>query len=173
MHGLLSGPGIVHTEKRLKDLGGLFADQDAFLKADPDTLVYRVQSLQPVEEGTEGGLFFGATVIEPGLVGREYFMTRGHFHAKSDRGEFYWTIEGEGMLIFMDRQRRTWAEKMTPGSLHYIPAETAHRTANTGESRLTIGACWPSDAGHDYRSIASGGFSARLLSIEGSPRLIS
>ena len=35
------------------------------------------------------------------------------------------------MLILMDRERNTWAERMMPGSLHYIPGGVAHRVANT------------------------------------------
>jgi glucose-6-phosphate isomerase len=99
-------------------------------------------------------------------------MTKGHFHAKGDRGEYYWCIKGKGMLIFMDRNRNTWAEEMTPGSLHYMPARVAHRTVNTGNEPMTFGACWPSDAGHDYGTILEEGFSARLLEVDGKPMLV-
>jgi glucose-6-phosphate isomerase len=99
-------------------------------------------------------------------------MTKGHFHAKSDRAEYYWGIEGEGMLLFMDRNGQTWAERMIPGSVHHIPAEIAHRVANTGTRPLSFGACWPSDAGHDYSTIAENGFTARLVDINGQPTLM-
>ena len=90
-------------------------------------------------------------------------MTKGHFHAQSDRAEFYWGIQGKGMLVLMDRNRNTWAEEVYPGSLHYIGGEIAHRLANIGNEKLIVGACWPSDAGHDYEEIAKNGFSARLV----------
>lgn len=61
-----------------------------------DQLAYEVEVCFPVPEGTTGGLFFGITKLQPGQVGEEYFMTRGHFHAQSDRGEFHWGIRGEG-----------------------------------------------------------------------------
>ena len=79
--------------------------------------------------------------------------------------------EGEGMLILMDRERNTWAERMMPGSLHYIPGGVAHRVANTGNSVLSFAACWPSDAGHNYEEIANKGFSARLVEVDGTPKL--
>ncbi len=72
----------------------------------------------------------------------------------------------------MSRDRRVRTEKMHPGSLHYIPAHTAHRVANTGSALLSFGACWPSDAGHDYEEIARNGFAARLVNRDGKPRLV-
>ena len=99
-------------------------------------------------------------------------MTHGHFHARADRTEFYSTIEGTGALILMNDQRKTWVEEMSPGSLHHIPPRTAHRVANTGTTPLRFVACWPSDAGYDYDAIRTRGFSARLLSVNGSPTLV-
>jgi len=100
-------------------------------------------------------------------------MTKGHFHQKMDRAEFYWGIEGQGMLLLMDQDRNTWAEKMVPGSLHYIDGYIAHRTVNTGHMPLSFGACWPSDAAHYYQELIDKGFSARLLEIDGKPKLIA
>jgi glucose-6-phosphate isomerase len=139
---------------------------------DPSTLVYRVQAFLPVGEGEEGGLFWGTTFLEPGRVGDEYFMTKGHYHAKRARGEYYLTLQGSGGLILMDEERRTTCEAMRPRTLHYIPAHTAHRVANTGESLLVFLACWPSDAGHDYAAVARQGFSARLRKVGGIPTLV-
>ena len=170
--GDLKGDQIINSSRKIKDLEGVFLDEELLKRIDPEKLVYEVQAYFPVDEGTEGGLFFGNTSIHPGKVGNEYFMTKGHFHEQRDRAEFYWCITGEGMMIFMDENRNTWAEKMTPGSLHYIPGKVAHRVANTGDSILRFGACWPSDAGHDYETIADTGFGARLLEVEGKARLV-
>ena len=169
----LKGETLIEQKRMIKELKGIYLDQSAFSEMDPDTIAYTVQSWLPVGEGTPGGLFFGVSTIMPGKVGNEYFMTKGHFHANSDRAEFYWGVQGQGMLIMMDRNRKTWAEVVYPGSLHYIGGEIAHRLANTGEVPLIVGACWPSDAGHDYGAIASHGFSARLMEREGKPALIS
>jgi glucose-6-phosphate isomerase len=170
--GALSGAGVEEVSRTIADLAGVFGDEAARLALAPATLVYRVQSYLPVGEGTEGGLYWGTTFLQPGLVSDEYFMTTGHFHAKRDRGEYYVTSSGEGALILMDEERRTRFEPMRPGSVHYVPPRTAHRVANTGTGVFSFFACWPSDAGHDYGSILREGFSARLLCVNGQPALV-
>jgi len=168
----LVGPSVEKLIRTISDLKGLFADQQTFDKQDPGQIAYEVESYFPVPEGTEGGLFFGITRLHPGTIGNEYMMTKGHSHIIQNRGEFYWGIEGEGMLLFMDKDRNMQAEKMFPGSVHYIKGFTAHRVANTGGLVLSFGACWPSDAGHNYEEIAKNGFSKRLMKINGKPKLI-
>ena len=172
-NGEIKGKNVITAKKYLKDLPNIFGDEDAFSKIDKDALIYEVQAILPVDEGLEGGLFYGKTIVHPGKVGEEYYMTKGHFHQKIDRAEFYWGIEGEGMLLLMDQDRNTWAEKMVPGSLHYIDGFIAHRTVNTGVKPLSFGACWPSDAGHNYQEIMDNGFSARLTDVHGKPKLIA
>ncbi len=170
--GYLQGEKIYQSEKRMKQLNGVFADADAFKLLDPEQLVYTVQSHLPVQEGTPGGLYFGTTTIQPGKVGNEYFMTRGHFHANSKRGEYYWGVQGKGVLILMDANRNTWAEFVFPGSLHYIDCDVAHRVANIGQSPLIFSACWISDAGHNYQEIEQNGFSSRLVEVNNEPHLL-
>jgi glucose-6-phosphate isomerase, archaeal len=169
----LKGAPVVFLQRTLADLTDIFLDHQAAKQIDPQTPVYTVHSWLPVKEWTEGGLFFGTSTLMPGKVGNEYFMTKGHFHELADRSEFYWGIQGKGVLILMDRDRNTWGEEVYPGSLHYIGSEIAHRLANTGEENLVVGACWPSDAGHNYEDIAINGFSARLMDINGTPVLVA
>jgi glucose-6-phosphate isomerase len=137
-----------------------------------NAVVYRVQWIEPVSQGTPGDLFWGSTIIEPGRVGDEYFMTHGHFHSRRDRGEYYGTIGGKGLLVLMDDSRATRADAMIPGSLHFIAGGLAHRVVNTGDEPLLFWACWPSDAGHDYASIKAGGFGARILLRDGKPAVV-
>jgi glucose-6-phosphate isomerase, archaeal len=169
----LEGDPIINQVRKLKDITGIYLNPEAIGIMDGEQTAYSVQSWMPVNEGKPGGLFFGASTIYPGKVGNEYFMTKGHFHSQSDRAEFYWGIEGRGMLIMMDRDHNTWAEEVFPGSLHYIGGDIAHRLANTGDEKLIVGACWPSDAGHDYEEIAQNGFSARLIEKDGKPTLVA
>ena len=170
--GTLAGSGVDEMKRTLGELSGVFRDNTAWSVMDPAQVVYRVQRFRPVEEGVAGGLFWGTTFVQPGLVGDEYFMTKGHFHSLRDRSEFYLTIKGEGALILMDEHRKTRFEPMRPGSLHYVPGGHAHRVANTGSVVLSSLACWPSDAGYDYESVTNRGFSARLRLVNGSPRLV-
>lgn len=171
INGKLKGKNIDRIDRRLKNLKDIFFDKAALEKMNPETVVYEVESYFPVAPDTEGGLFYGITYIHPGMVGNEYFMTKGHFHKIRNRGEFYCTLHGEGMLLLMDENRNTWAEKMYPGSIHYIKGNTAHRTANTGNSILSFSAFWPADAGHDYATISEEGFSKILICENGKPVL--
>ena len=172
LNAKLEGSEVISSTKFLGDLKGVFEDEQAFQKMKQDRVAYKVDAFLPVDEGTEGGLFFGLTHLYPGKVGDEFFMTRGHFHSVENRGEFYWGTEGEGLLLLMDKAGKTRAEHMVPGSLHYIPGYTAHRVVNTGEQILRFGACWPSDAGHDYETIASRGFSARVKEVDNLVELV-
>ncbi|MBS1603686.1 MAG: glucose-6-phosphate isomerase [Bacteroidetes bacterium] len=170
----LSGGLIDRLARRLGDLGDIFSDRAAYARMPADQVVYEVESYFPVPDGTEGGVFLGITYIHPGKVGQEYFMTKGHFHQIRNRAEVYICMEGEGMLILMNEDHSvTWAERMEPGSVHYINGHTAHRTANTGKGVLSFGAFWPSDAGHDYQTISEKGFSKILVDINGVPTLIN
>lgn len=169
---LLLGNEVTKSNRKLSDLKDLFQDVKSYEIMDTEALLYEVYSYIPANNATTGALNFGITHIYPGKVGQEYFMTKGHFHAQDDRAEYYWGIEGQGVLILMDRKRNAWGEKMFPGSLHYIPGGVAHRVANTGNKVLSFAACWPSDAGHDYEEIAHKGFSARLMEVDGTPQLI-
>ena len=168
----LTGKKINKISRRISDLDGLYADVEAFEKFEKGMIVYDVESYLPVAEGTEGGLFFGITHIQPGKIGNEYFMTKGHLHTIENRAEYYWGIEGEGVLLLMDKERNTRGEYMFPGSLHYISGHIAHRVANSGNTVLSFGACWPSDAGHNYELISKDGFSKRLMNVNGHAELV-
>lgn len=170
--GDLRGEGIENSTKTLGDLAGVFLDEVSWRTMDPGTEVYRVKFWRPVPDGTAGGLFWGTTLLHPGLVGEEYFMTHGHFHAEPDRAEFYATLKGTGRLILMTEDGEVSQQAMTPGSVHYIPGRIAHRVANVGKDPLVFVASWPSDAGHDYARVRAGGFSKRLLRRGDGPCLV-
>ena len=165
------GDGISSSRRVLGDLKGVFADEAARAAMAQDMTVYEVQMHAAVSEGTPGGLFLGVSCLHPGDVAGEYFMTKGHFHARRETAEYYWGVAGEGALILMDEDGNCRWEKVFPGSVHYIPGNVAHRLANTGTEILRVGACWPSDAGHDYATIAERGFTKRLFKGENGPEL--
>ena len=161
------------SRRTLADLKGAFADEAARAALPQETEVYRVLTHENGErEGQEGGLFFGTSFVNPGKVGGEYFMTKGHYHAKRNTAEYYFCISGRGALILMDEAGHTWMEEMERGTLHYIPRNVAHRLVNTGDEVLAVGCCWSTECGHDYASIAEKGFTRRLMEVEGKPRLI-
>ena len=169
--GALSGEGVTHSAKKLSAVTGIFKDQAAAAAMDPETVVYEVAAHMAVPEGLAGGLFFGTSCIHPGKVGDEYFMTKGHFHNRRETAEYYWGIAGTGVLLLMDEAGSCHGEQVAPGTLHYIGGRIAHRLVNTGDVDLVVGACWPSDAGHDYGSIETGGFPLRVVCREGKAAL--
>ncbi|MCQ9209668.1 glucose-6-phosphate isomerase family protein [Granulicatella seriolae] len=147
----LEGKNVIKKETKLFSLQNIFQDQVALEQMDPDQVVYEVEMHDNgLKEGEKGGLFFGISHIHPGKVGNEYFMTRGHIHLVEDTGEYYWGLEGEGLLILTFPDGKTYVEEVRPNSLHYIPGKVAHRLVNTGQERLSVGACWLTESGHNY-----------------------
>lgn len=170
--GNLGGEGVSKTVRTLKDLRGVFAQESLRHTMNPDQVVYEVEMHDRCGI-VAGGLFFGVSHLQPGKVGNEYFMTKGHFHSVRNRGEYYWGISGEGLLVLMDEQRKAWVERVSPGSLHYIAGSIAHRLVNTGSEKLIVGACWHADAGHDYATIEQDGFSVRVEERNGTPEVVA
>lgn len=171
LSGLLTGD-IRESQTVLENMQGLYADEEARLDLPQDTAVYRVQAHYAEQEGVAGGLFWGTSFINPGLVGDEYFMTKGHYHAERETAEYYLCISGEGLLLLMNERGETTWKELSAGTLCYIPRRQAHRLVNTGDSVLAVGACWPSNAGHDYGSIRQEGFGVRVKKIGGVPTVI-
>jgi len=46
-----------------------------------------------------GELLHGTSIVHPGKVGNEYFMTKGHFHSVLDTAEVYYVLQGRGMMV--------------------------------------------------------------------------
>ncbi len=161
--------------RRLADLAGLFSDEAAEREAisRDNPLVYQVFLPILREDSDAGELQYGSTVIYPGQVGEEYFMTKGHFHSERECPEVYLGCHGQGMLVLMDREGRAEALPMQPGTIAYVPPDTAHRTVNVGRERFVFFAVWPRRAGHDYETIARHGFSHRILEQHGRPVMVS
>lgn len=149
-------PSVHTSTRRLRDLEGVFENEMARLEMALDTIVYETFGCPGDLPGEQ--LLYGTTVLMPGNVGGEYFMTRGHFHTNPLRGELCLTLRGQGELLLMDREGRTNRESMTSGSLHNIPADLAHRVVNTGAEPLVFFVSWMSDCGHDYETSRALGF---------------
>lgn len=169
----MSGAAVQESEKTLGELEGLFHDGEAQARMDRESTVYAVRWWPAAPTGETGGLLWGVTILEPGKVGDEFFMTHGHFHADRTRAEYYATTSGRGVLVRMDDGRVTWGEEMSPGSLHYINGQHAHRVVNTGDEPLIFWACWGSDAGYDYGTIRERGFGSRVVERAGRPVLVA
>jgi glucose-6-phosphate isomerase len=115
---------------------------------------------------SEGDLSFGYTKIYPGTIGDEFYMTKGHFHVDNSP-EIYYTLSGKGKLILMNREGVVEARDMVPGMLSYIPAQWAHRTANTGSEPFIFIGVWPGNIVHDYETTLKDGFASILKTKDG------
>jgi glucose-6-phosphate isomerase len=169
--GRLRGAELLEKSTTLADLHGLFADPAADAEVDSQTVLYRVAMLPG--SGVEGDLNMGVTHLEAGRIGSEFFMTRGHIHARAEQAEYYFGLCGTGLLLLQDMAGVCRLEQVFPGSVHHIPGHVAHRLINTGETRLSALAVWPAIAGHDYKLMAERGFGLRILAGEdGAPRVV-
>lgn len=164
-------PSTSSVERHLSDMRGMYADVDKeeTLIADGDPVIYEV--LQHDVPNENGQLITCTTVIHPGRVGAEYFMTKGHYHAKRDTGEVYLGLRGNGKLL-MEVEGRFSCLDMAPGVIAYVPPFWAHRTVNTGDEPFVFLAVYPADAGHDYGTIERHGFAGRVLDVDGSPAVV-
>ena len=162
--GTLARGALIIKSTRLADLNGLFADRDAWAQCDPHQTVYVVEMLESPAQ--EGALFVGVTHLHAGKIGREFFMTRGHFHQRREQGEVYFGLRGSGLLLLQTTSGETRLECVMPGSVHIIAPFTAHRLINTGETTLSSLAVWPAVAGHDYAALPDG-FAVRVLTTDG------
>ncbi|WP_158542856.1 glucose-6-phosphate isomerase family protein [Phytoactinopolyspora halophila] len=135
-----------------EDLRGFFQ----VAPEDPDRVVYQVLPMPVPKENSE--IQCSTTIIEPGTVGDEYYMTKGHFHAVRDRSEIYLGLSGEGRLILATEDGRYRVEPIREGTINYVPGGWAHRSVNVGDDPLVFFAAYVGDAGQDYATIERDGF---------------
>lgn len=162
-----------HIERRLSAMRGQFLDQEACqeMLAEEDRVLYDVYQLE--RPAVEGEMRHGISVLYPGRVGDEYFMTKGHFHEVIDTGEVYYCLKGEGVLVMETPEGEAAVEPLRAGDALYVPPRWAHRSVNTSlDSALVTFFIYPANAGHDYRSIEEQGFRKLVLHSEDGPKIV-
>ncbi len=146
------------TKRYLSHMKKMFLDEkraeEILEKNDP--LVYEFYELGCPER--KGDLAFGTSIIYPGKVGEEYYMTKGHFHTMLDTAEVYWCLSGEGYMVMENMGGDTLEMPMKTGEAVYVPRGYAHRTVNTGTEKLVVFWTFQADAGHDYGTIETKGY---------------
>ena len=151
------------TKRRLSQMKDMFYDSkaaDEILKTD-DPLIYEFYELGCPER--PGDLLFGTTILYPGKVGSEYYMTKGHFHTHLETAEVYYTLDGEGYMVMENPEGDTIELPLTKGQAVYVPRRYAHRTVNTGTQPLVLFFTFAADAGHDYGTIETKGYHKMLV----------
>ena len=80
-----------------------------------------------------GQVKFCISKLYPGLVGDEFFMTKGHYHEVLEAGETYLCLTGQGLMLMKTSEGACRWEEFVPGRLVYVPPYWAHRSVNTGD----------------------------------------
>ena len=160
-------------QRTLSYLKGLFHDEMAYadMLAKGDVTVYDFFDLGLPETATD--LAFGTSIVYPGKVGDEYFMTKGHFHTILETAEVYYCLGGHGYML-MESPEGDWeVADMTPGKAVYVPGRYAHRSINVSPSEvLRTFFVFRADAGHDYATIEQNGFRKLVVERNGKPEVI-
>jgi len=153
-----------HYAKQLSDLAGLYEDAGAFAAElrQGDRVVYEVTDYRPSADA--GDMIFGVTRMSPGRIGREFFLTRGHIHARADRPEIYYGESGRGVMLLESPDGDVRALPIGPRDIVYVPPYWIHRSVNVGDDDLVMTFAYPADSGQDYGIIErSGGMRSRVV----------
>jgi len=162
-----------HIQRRLSALKGQFLDEAAFGKmlSEDDRLIYEVYEIHRPE--IEGELLMGISIVHPGKVGREFYMTKGHFHTVLDTAETYYCMHGEGFMVMETPEGETDVEPLSPGKVLYVPPGWAHRSVCTSRKEdLVTFFAYPGNSGHDYGTIEQVGFRKLVVECEKGPEII-
>ena len=160
------------SKRTVSSMRGVYADDAAAerLIAGGDPLVYEFYELGA--PGTPGDLAFGSSIVYPGKVGDEYFMTKGHFHTILETAEVYYSLKGHGYMLLENPEGDWRAQALTPGKTVYVPPRYAHRSINVGDTPLVTFFCFRGDAGHDYGTIETKGYRKLLIERGGAVQII-
>jgi glucose-6-phosphate isomerase len=154
-----------HLVRRASDMRGYYANAAALerlIAERQDPLHYEVFEVPVPEE--RGHLMYCISTLQPGLIGEEFFMTKGHYHSMPNTAEIYLCLRGEGYMVMKTIEGQFAAERMTRGRMVYVPPFWAHRSVNTGSREPLVSFCiYPADAGHNYGDIAKQGFPKRIF----------
>ena len=158
-----------HLVRRASDMRGYYKDEAALQRlvtAHDNPVHYEVFEVPVPEE--QGHLMYCISTLQPGLVGQEYFLTKGHYHTVPNTAEIYLCLRGEGYMVMKTKEGQFAVEPMQRGRMVYVPPYWAHRSVNTGRTEPLVSFCvYPAEAGHNYGDIAVQGFPKRLFSRNG------
>ncbi|MCL2864708.1 MAG: cupin domain-containing protein [Lachnospiraceae bacterium] len=162
----------VTSKRPLSVVKDIFLDTDAaaeILKKE-DPMIYEFHELGAPER--KGDLAFGTTVIYPGKIGNEYYMTKGHFHTILETAEVYYTLQGAGYMVMENPEGDTIEKPLKKGDAVYVPRRYSHRTVNTGSEPLVLFYTFDADAGHDYGTIEENGYRKMIVEEDGKAVIV-
>jgi glucose-6-phosphate isomerase, archaeal len=177
IEGVLDRPDR-HVPRAASVMRGYYADAaalDRLIAEQNDPLHYETFEKDIPEKA--GQLCFCISQLQPGRVGDEFFMTKGHYHVVAATAEVYLCLRGQGLMLMKtppdaEGHSRCAAEPMQRNRLVYVPPCWAHRSINTGNEPLVSLCVWPGNAGHNYGDIADQGFPQRAFLRDGQVVLV-
>lgn len=160
------------SKRYLSQMKGMFSDTAAADKIleGSDPVLYEWFELGCPERA--GDLAFGVTILNPGKVGNEYYMTKGHFHTQLETAEVYYVFQGDGFMVMENPEGDTIEMPLTKGQTVYVPRRYAHRMVNTGGWPLITFFVFAADAGHDYGTIETKGYHKMVVEKDGKPVVV-
>ena len=131
--------------RKLEDIENRFVDKEEveeILKDEGNLEIYKTftKTFSPIK--------LTLTVVNPGTVDREFYLTKGHVH-KNKTPEFYILLEGKGSLI-LQKAGKPKEIKLKIGKIALIPEGFAHRLVNTGNKKLKVLTIYHEDSHPDY-----------------------
>lgn len=166
-------PDVKSKKRVLSEMKDMYYNDEELKKmlSKGNPIVYEFYDLDIPE--SEGNIKFGTTILYPGKVGNEYFMTKGHFHGILDTAEIYYCIKGHGYMLMENTEGNVEVQEMTAGVSVYVPPRFAHRSINVSEKDPLISFfAYRADAGHDYKTIETKGFRKLVLEKGGKPEIV-
>nr|WP_319776283.1 glucose-6-phosphate isomerase family protein [uncultured Sphaerochaeta sp.] len=163
-NGLAKSEGVESLKRYATNLKGIFADEEKLtsLIDSSNPLIYEFYDLGVEEK--PGNLAYGTSIVYPGVVGREFYMTKGHFHTVLDTAEVYLCLSGHGLMVMENPEGETEIQELTAGEAVLVPGRYAHRSVNISDSEpLVTFFTFAADAGHDYGTIEQKGFRKLVL----------
>jgi glucose-6-phosphate isomerase len=162
IEGVMDNPDRCQV-RRASDMVGYYRDAAALdrLIQNGDPLHYEVFEKNVPEQ--YGQVLFCISKLQPGLVGDECYMTKGHYHTIAHTAEIYLCLRGQGYMAMKTADGQCVLEPMVRNRMVYVPPCWAHRSINTGREPLISFCAYPGDAGHNYGDIATEGFPKRVF----------
>jgi glucose-6-phosphate isomerase len=162
-----------HLTRQLSSMKGQYLDSAAYetMLSSEDTLLYEVYEIKRPQ--VAGELLQGISIVHPGKVGDEYFMTKGHYHQVLETGEVYYCLSGQGMMVMETPEGESSVLDFRPGQVLYVLPRWAHRSVNVSASEdLVFFFVYPGNAGHNYGTIEEQGFRKLVVERDGKPTII-
>jgi len=131
--------------RKLKDIENRFVDKEEVKKILEDKGNLEIYEMYTK---TFSPIKLTLTVVNPGTIDREFYLTKGHIH-KNKTPEFYILLEGKGSLV-LQKAGKSKEVKLKKGKIALIPEGYAHRLANTGNKKLKVLTIYHENSKPDY-----------------------